>query len=181
MYATIGQGAKISGASQKWFVVDKQYCNTTTTTTTTPKIYVCSGTHHLALYADRLYVQQHDMNWMMGGRPPPLPFRAKCRIRHLQPLVDCEIVLLTSGHWDCSSVVAEGRAMYEVRLAKPLRGIARGQVCAIYAGGNDGSLICLGGGPIHRRGRTFWEMQQDLPGEGFLHPSGHNDYSYLIS
>jgi tRNA-specific 2-thiouridylase len=151
VYATIGQGAKLSGAAQKWFVVDKPHPRT---------VVICSGTHHPALYADRLYVQ--DMNWIVGP-PPKLPFRAQCRIRHLQPLVDCEI----RPHQDSNS----SNHGYEIVLDSPLRGIAPGQVCGIYY--ND--VVCLGGGAIVQRGPTYWELQKDLPKA--LHPSGHNDLS----
>jgi tRNA U34 2-thiouridine synthase MnmA/TrmU len=144
LYATVGQGAKISGASQKWFVVDKPDPTT---------VLVCPGTHHPALYADRILIQ--DMNWI-AGHPPPLPLIAQCRIRHLQPLVDCEIRGTENGG-------------YEIVLHQPLRGIAPGQVCGIYYNG----LLCLGGGAITQRGPTYLDMQKELPGT--LHPSGHND------
>jgi tRNA U34 2-thiouridine synthase MnmA/TrmU len=160
-YATIGQGAKLSGASQKWFIVDK--CG--------HQLWICPGTHHPALYSNRIYIR--NFHWILGGRPPPLPFRAKCRIRHLQPLVDCEIIV---SHSDSDSPGGNsGTTMYEVRLDSPLRGIARGQVCAIYSGGRAGDLVCLGGGPIEQRGPTYWEMQRDLP--QILHPAGLNDLS----
>lgn len=155
-YATVGQGAKISGLSQRWFVVERQQGNI---------LVVCPGTHHPALYASCLFLQAQDMNWLCGGgRPPPFPFRAKCRIRHLQPLVDCEI--------------RQGRNLGEiaVHLDVPLRGIAPGQVCTFYAAGKDGDLVCLGGGSIHGRGKTYWERQQDLP--PIVHPAGQNDLSY---
>eukprot|EP00536_Pseudo-nitzschia_multiseries_P001504 jgi/Psemu1/234685/estExt_Genewise1.C_190118 len=180
-YATIGQGAKLSGATQKWFVVDKQL--------QPPPVVVCPGTHHPSLYADRFYVRSDRFNWMAGGgetnRPPPLPFRAKCRIRHLQPLVDCEIVLLSNGRSGEFEYEFESEsefkfdwdALYEIRLQQPLRGIAPGQVCVVYAGGKEGDLICIGGGPIDQRGPSYWELQKDLPTQ--LHPSGHNDVSVV--
>ena len=174
LYATIGQGAKIPGASQKWFVVSKQLQpprndNKNHQRWKSPCIFVCPGTHHRSLYADKFYVKSQNFNWIAGGednRPPPLPFRAKCRIRHLQPLVDCEITMSTEiGRLDGQS--------FEIRLEKPLRGIAPGQVCVVYAGGTAGDLICLGGGPIDEPGQNYWAMQKELP--NVLHPSGHND------
>ena len=66
---------------------------------------------------------------------------------------------------------------FEVKLKIPLRGIAPGQICAVYFGGKAGDLICLGGGPIDHTGQNYWEMQQDLPNT--LHPSGHNDTSVI--
>ena len=109
----------------------------------------------------------------MAGGPPPIPFRLKCRIRHLQPLVDCEIVVGS----DCMSKDGDGFGSYEIRLKLPLRGIAQGQVCVFYSGGKEGDLICLGGGPIDRRGPNYWEMQKALP--KILHPSGLNDNSSI--
>lgn len=147
VYATIGQGAKISGAAQKWFVVDKANPET---------IIVCAGTHHPALYSDSFIVR--DMNWIQGS-PPPLPLKAQCRIRHLQPLVDCEIRPLPDG------------LAYEVVLERPFRGIAPGQVCGVYLNG----LVCIGGGAITERGSTYLELNKDLPST--LHPAGHNDVS----
>ena len=85
---TIGQGAKISGASQKWFVCDKDYSNGNVT--------VCERTHHPALYSNELYVRMNDWNWI--GMEMPLPLlqgnniRGLCRIRHLQPLLSCNIM-----------------------------------------------------------------------------------------
>ncbi|KAL3932114.1 MAG: hypothetical protein SGARI_004046 [Bacillariaceae sp.] len=87
MYATSGQGARLSGASQKWFVVDKEAKNRHPQA----RLLLCPGTHHPALYSDSLYIAKDAFHWMMGGIPPSLPFQAKCRIRHLQPLVSCEI------------------------------------------------------------------------------------------
>lgn len=164
LYATSGQGAKISGASQKWFVVDKVE-SMTENSSKSLQLLLCPGTHHPALYSDTLFVDVDKMHWMMGGIPPPLPFRAKCRIRHLQPLVECEIDMTTD----------DNQSRFVIRLVTPLRGIAKGQICAVYAGGKDGDLICLGGGPIAHRGPSYWDLQQDLPLR--LHPAGQNDLS----
>ncbi|KAG7366553.1 tRNA-specific 2-thiouridylase mnmA [Nitzschia inconspicua] len=165
LYATIGQGAKIPGASHKWFVVEKVVISNDKH----PTLLLCSGTHHPALYSETLFICRDKLHWMMGGVPPPLPFRAKCRIRHLQPLVDCVIDLYHDQK-------DKNKDYYVVRLESPLRGIAEGQVCAIYAGGSDGDLICLGGGPINHRGPSYWDLQKELP--PLLHPAGQNDLSY---
>jgi len=145
VYATIGQGAKIGGAPQKWFVADRPSART---------LLICLGTHHPALYSDSFVVE--ELHWI-AGKAPPLPLKAQCRIRHLQPLVDCEI-----RHHDRG---------YEIVTERPLRGIAPGQVCAVYVQ----DLICLGGGPIARRGPTYLDLQKALPSK--LHPAGRNDLS----
>eukprot|EP00980_Cylindrotheca_fusiformis_P022877 scaffold9857_cov127-Cylindrotheca_fusiformis.AAC.23 len=147
VYSTIGQGAKISGAAQKWFVVDKPDPTT---------ILICPGTHHPALYSDSFIV--HGMNWIQGS-PPLFPLKAQCRIRHLQPLVDCEIRPTIDG------------SSYQVSLEKPFRGIAVGQVCGVYLNG----LVCMGGGAIAARGSTYLDLNKELPSS--LHPAGHNDLS----
>ena len=189
LYATVGQGAKISGAGQKWFVVDKQLQPPHQDNTNvqlrwkSPCVFVCPGTHHPSLYTDIFYVKSNDFNWIAGGdanRPPPLPFRAKCRIRHLQPLVDCEITMVDdkykSDHTGSKDSGFDG-PNFEVKLKTPLRGITPGQACVVYAGGKIGDLICLGGGPIDQTGQNYWEMQRCLPTT--LHPSGHNDSSVI--
>eukprot|EP00934_Nitzschia_sp_Nitz4_P005483 Nitzschia sp. Nitz4//scaffold24_size164493//106056//107387//NITZ4_002337-RA/size164493-processed-gene-0.238-mRNA-1//-1//CDS//3329544141//5473//frame0 len=145
LYSTIGQGAKIGGASQKWFIVDKPEPTT---------LLLCPGTHHPALYSDSFYVE--SFNWVTG-KEPPLPLKAQCRIRHLQPLMDCEIRQSGTG--------------YEITTAAPFRGIAPGQVCGLYVDG----LICLGGGAIVRRGPNYMELNKNLPDQ--LHPAGRNDLS----
>lgn len=187
LYATIGQGAKLSGAGQKWFVVEKQLQPpaqdgdpNAQTNWKSPRIYLCPGTHHPSLYVDKFYVQANDFNWIPGGeenRPPPLPFRAKCRIRHLQPLVDCEITMVESSSCQDLNVGLTNDNYLQVKVKVPLRGVAPGQICVVYAGGKAGDLICMGGGPIDQRGQNYWEMQRDLP--NMLHPSGHNDSSVL--
>jgi tRNA-5-taurinomethyluridine 2-sulfurtransferase len=170
LYATIGQGAKLSGATQKWFVMDKKYTNDHKVPLS---LILCPGTNHPSLYSDTLFLDSTEFHWIMGGIPPPMPFQAKCRIRHMQPLVDCEIDVFGSsrkeGHPNTTN---RNRRRYIVHLATPLRGIARGQICALYAGGG---LICLGGGPIDQRGPSYWELQRDLPPR--FHPAGHNDMS----
>jgi tRNA-specific 2-thiouridylase len=154
---TIGQGAKISGASKRWFVVGRAKDDDTT-------LLVCSGTHHAALYSDSLFLRQ--IHWIGGNSvvPPPLQstgrMRVKCRTRHLQPLVSAEISGNEQGGWI-------------VRFDKPIRAITPGQLTALYVG--DDGLVCLGGGIILERSVSYHEQGKDLPTE--LHPAGHNDLS----
>jgi len=150
---TIGQGAKISGALQRWFVVGRGKEET--------ELLVCSGTHHPALYSNTLFLR--NMRWIGESVPPPLQatgtMRAQCRIRHLQPLISCEI----SGN------EVEG---WTVRFDSPVRAITPGQLAALYVGNG---LVCLGGGSIWQRGASYHEHGLNLPSE--LHPAGHNDLS----
>jgi tRNA-specific 2-thiouridylase len=155
-----GQGARIGGASQKYFCVDSDRKRNV--------VHVCGGTHHPALYADSLTVIR--INWIAGSPPPPLErtgsMRVRCRVRHLQPLIDCTLLLLVPR------ADGGGGVALSVRFDRPVRGIAPGQWAVFYCG-----PVCLGGGPIERRGPSYWERDEALPAE--LHPAGHNDLSVL--
>ncbi len=155
---TIGQGAKISGASQRWFVVGRAHGDDDTT------LLVCSGTHHAALYSDSLFLRQ--IHWIGGSVPPPLQstgrMRIQCRTRHLQPLVSAEISGNEQDGWT-------------IHFDKPIRAITPGQLAALYVG--DEGLVCLGGGSIWKRGASYHELGVNLPTE--LHPAGHNDLSSI--
>jgi tRNA U34 2-thiouridine synthase MnmA/TrmU len=175
MVYTRGQGAKISGASAAWFVVQ--------THKESKSIYLCQGTHHPALYSDTIYIK--EVNWIAGDIPSPLQqhltehkmglslsrpaqtqrpvLHGKCRVRNLQPLVDCQIT------YDPDS------RQYIVQTEKPLRAITPGQHCAIFVG-EDG-LVCLGGGTIQESGPTYHDLGREMPHVSDLHPSGHNDVS----
>jgi tRNA U34 2-thiouridine synthase MnmA/TrmU len=171
---TIGQGAKLSGFPIKYFCVD--------TEPDTNIVKVCAGTHHAALYANSLSVA---VNWMAQNQAPrPLmmekgEMRAQCRIRHLQPLVNCTIVATvakdndSSGGTGTPSATATTATTYQVHFDKPVRGITPGQAAVFYVA--DG-LICLGGGPIMERGATYFEQGLALPTNN-LHPAGLNDLS----
>lgn len=185
--ATSGQGAKLSGTPVKYFIVGvpegrqvpsiqlpnknkKRYrealsdcgdCNNI--------IWVCSGTHHPALYADELTVGH--VSWVGSANPPPellvagQLWRTQCRIRHLQPLMNCTVTPVVNPG---------GTTSYKVQFDKPVRGISPGQQIAFY--GLNG-LVCLGGGPIATRGPTYWERDLELPVD--RHVSGHNDLSAI--
>lgn len=156
---TIGQGARISGATQKWFVIGKD-----------PKhsvVYVCCGTHHPSLYTNELYLDASQFNWIGGEIPSPLlasPSRSLqgiyCRIRHLQPLAECEVTY------------NRNLSTLRVNFHLPIRAVTPGQTAALYTAGG---LLCLGGGPIRDRGPSYQELGIPLP--PILHPSGHNDWS----
>ena len=170
---TIGQGAKISGSKQKYFVVD--------TDLRSNQVLVCAGTHHPALYTQSF---TFDMKWMFAhsnndddalmdmvtnvmdklntvdeSEGPCYTMRVQCRIRHLQPLMDGTLIYRPLSN------------TYTIELDKPVRGVTPGQMTVLYLG----DLICLGGGPIDQRGPTFLELNRLLPAD--LYPSGHNDLS----
>ena len=176
-----GQGAKISGAKEPWFVVQ--------TDPSTKSILVAQGTHHPALYTDQFTIGGSDCHWMAGDLPTPLQqlaphtttttnatstvarkqdpvLHAKCRIRNLQPLVDCTITYDTEER------------RYTVTTKQPLRAVTPGQHCAIYVG-IDG-LVCLGGGTILEQCQPTYRCdnrQDHVLDVAQLHPSALNDMS----
>ena len=181
-----GQGAKLSGMPQKYFVVGNNvFGNNSVLSRAAPQhrdshyrhpiVWVCAGTQHPALYSDSLVVSKSAMNWMASDEcPPPLrmndhrsgsELRTQCRIRHLQPLMECTV--RRSSSMDS----AKDGQFLQVVFDKPVRGIAPGQQIVFY--GLDG-LVCFGGGPIAQRGPTFWERGLALPKE--LNPSSHNNF-----
>jgi tRNA-specific 2-thiouridylase len=155
-YYTIGQGAKISGASRKWFTAKKDTSSST--------IFVCDNTHHPSLYSNELYIKSDLFNWSAGVIPSPMKngqeLYALCRIRHLQPLIPC--------------VITEVDSYICVKFERPVRAITLGQIACLYV---EGGLICLGSGQINKIGPTYDELGQSLP--LVLHPSGSNDSSVV--
>lgn len=161
---TVGQGARISGAATRYFVADVSVKENV--------VHVCSGTHHPALYADSLEIR---MQWVCeameelmdlqddqsttGGSSPSL--RVTCRIRHLQPLMQ-------------ACLIRSSDRRYLLHLDQPTRAVTPGQMAVVYLG-----LVCLGGGPIERRGSTYFERNEPLPER--LYRGGHNDTSPLTA
>lgn len=89
LFYTVGQSAKISGAPERFFVVDKDLDKNTIT--------VVPGSHHPALYKETLTA--HRVNWISGEPPAALlknggPFKCFARIRHRQELQPCTVSLL---------------------------------------------------------------------------------------
>jgi tRNA U34 2-thiouridine synthase MnmA/TrmU len=179
MHYTIGQGAKISGANTKYFVCGKGFGSSDDVNT----VFVCSDTHHPSLYTDELYVDFDRFNWIglncndnsRNHIPQPLldghTMELLARTRHLQPLASCSI------KWDTQlSDSSSGGGRLVIKFHQPMRAITPGQIVSFYAG-TDG-LICLGGGPIRGRGKSFFERGLGLS-HFTLHPSGHNDLSLL--
>lgn len=171
---TTGQGAKLSGHPQKYFVVDNHWKDHRSSSNGMNEEYqtvsVCAGTHHPALYSDSLSLT--SVRWLGDGPPTPLlqsgSMRAQCRIRHLQPLVDCTVTTVPQQQQPFANINSGG--VLQVHFDTPMRGIAPGQMAVLYFG-----LVCLGGGPIATKGATYFELGKRLPES--LHPAGHNDLS----
>ncbi|GFH53036.1 hypothetical protein CTEN210_09512 [Chaetoceros tenuissimus] len=153
-FYTIGQGAKISGASCKWFTCSKSKDGV---------VFVCNDTHHPSLYSNELYIRRNDFNWIGGGLPQHIKqgsgLHALCRTRHLQPLIPCLVELVDDN-------------LLRVKFDRPVRGITEGQTASLYVGNG---IVCLGGGQILKQGQTYHELGIPLPSK--LHPSGNNDRS----
>jgi len=58
---TIGQGARLQGMPEKWFVVGKQDSD--------KSVIVAAGTHHPALFYDELFAKCDGFNWIAGHIP----------------------------------------------------------------------------------------------------------------
>ncbi|GKY95767.1 hypothetical protein MPSEU_000537500 [Mayamaea pseudoterrestris] len=142
---TIGQGAKIGGSAQKYFVAGHDAASSN-------RVFVCAGTNHTALFAESLTVK--NMHWVAGAIPAPLQangtMRIQCRIRHLQPLMDATLVYNNEG-------ATQAHDELIVDFDEPVRGVTKGQFAAFYVG-----AICLGGGPIASVGQTLYEQGREL-------------------
>jgi tRNA-specific 2-thiouridylase len=128
MYYTLGQrkGLGIGGRSDTdetpWFVVAKELETNT--------LLVAQGHDHPMLLKHGLDASQ--LHWIAGKPPKETPLVCHARIRHRQPLQQCEI---TSVQDNCC----------QVRFQDQQRAITPGQSIVFYL--DD---ICLGGGVIEQ-------------------------------
>jgi len=126
VYYTIGQrqGLGIGGRKGRrdapWYVCEKRRA--------TNELVVVQGSDHPRLYATALLAVAPS--WI-AGRPPPLPWRCRARLRHRQALQACEVTDAGDG--------------LRIRFDTPQRAIAPGQFAVLYDG-----PACLGGAVIQR-------------------------------
>uniref|UniRef100_A0A6J0TYF7 Mitochondrial tRNA-specific 2-thiouridylase 1 n=1 Tax=Pogona vitticeps TaxID=103695 RepID=A0A6J0TYF7_9SAUR len=138
---TFGQGAKIGGLKDAWFVVDKN--------TVSGDVFVAPSRDHPALYRDVL--RTNRVHWI-ADEPPAELIRDKMmecyfRFQSQMALVPCTLTLNQDGTvW--------------VTLVKPLRALMPGQFAVFYKGDE-----CLGSGKILRLGPSVYTLQQGNPGE----------------
>lgn len=131
-YYTIGQrqglgvGGVASGRAAPWYVALKDLERNAL-------ILVQNSHHPLLMSAGLSGLRPH---WIAGSAPVRLPVRCQSRLRHRQPLQDCEIV--SAGDLGC-----------RVRFMEPQRAVSPGQSIVFYRNGE-----CLGGAVIDRGWRV---------------------------
>ena len=122
---TVGQGARICGATSKYYVARKDIGAN--------RIVVVQGKDHPMLLCRRLYVR--DMGWIWNDPPSELrdggvgKVKLLAQVRHRQTETEC--------------VVSRGESGYVVEFQEPVLAVAPGQVLGLWKGD-----WCLGSGVI---------------------------------
>ncbi|XP_036596573.1 mitochondrial tRNA-specific 2-thiouridylase 1 isoform X3 [Trichosurus vulpecula] len=132
---TLGQGAKLGGLRDPWYVVEKDVSS--------GDVFVAPGPDHPALYRDLLRTGR--VHWIAEEPPARLVHRKmmECHVRwrHQMELVPCVLTLNQDGSVWVTSV-------------KPMRALATGQFAVFYKGDE-----CLGSGKIMRLGPSAYTLQ----------------------
>lgn len=116
---TVGQGARICGATSKYYVAKKDIVNN--------RIVVVQGKQHPMLLCRRLYVK--DIEWIWREPPPELKgdgvgeVSLLAQVRHRQVETECVV-----------SRVEDGRNGYVVEFPEPVLAVAPGQVLGLWRG-----------------------------------------------
>jgi len=167
---TIGQGAKISGRKDKYFVV-KRIKNS-------HDIFVAIGQEHPALFNDSLTVNGKSICWISGTLPDFVnklvkdtyftkqnnnnisislnSYECYFKIRHGQLISKCKlrIILKNKNNIDLNDIFTNMDYDILVSFESPQRAINPGQVIAFYqideVNNISDGYICLGGGVIGR-------------------------------
>lgn len=162
---TVGQGAKLQGMHEKWFVVGKRKHD--------HAVIVAPGTKHPALFSDELFADASSFNWIAGELPQELrdagKMRCRYRVRYRQDLDECTISLVAEDEvrsaasslhdWlDMTASDRSGRQYLRVDFDHPQRGVTPQQALVLYR--EDG--MCYGGGPIACAGQTYFERSKPL-------------------
>ncbi|MES9881696.1 MAG: tRNA 2-thiouridine(34) synthase MnmA [Sedimenticola sp.] len=125
MYYTLGQrkglgiGGRVDADAEPWFVVEKDLQQN--------RLIVAQGHQHPLLMKIGLMASQ--LHWV-SAQAPAAPLRCMARIRHRQPLQQCEISTLDGD--SC-----------QVKFEDPQRAVTPGQSIVFYLNNE-----CLGGGVI---------------------------------
>ena len=176
---TIGQGAKISGQAEKYFVCGKNFEKN--------EIYVCRGTKHPSLYVDSVFIDSKCFNWiskpeicqqiegnddkedcklfeisdtLLEASPEII---LDYQIRYRQSAGKCTIKRLNyeNVHKKLNPEelkINKNLSIWEIRFHHPQRGVAKEQTLALYDGDK-----CLGGGIILDVGESYHQMKKTLP------------------
>lgn len=136
-FYTIGQrkGLGLGGPGEPWFVVAKDMEKNI--------VFVERGQRHPSLFTDELYIK--DFTWINENLESQFPVRLKSKVRYRQVDQSCEIFGKQDG-------------LYRVLFDIPQRAVTIGQSLVLY----DGE-VCLGGGIIEKIGKTYFEMNKNLP------------------
>jgi len=155
---TVGQRAKIPGASRPWFVVGKNVAANV--------VYVASGSDHDALFSSSCVVA--DEFWVAGRRPsaPTVSERFHAKARYASPLIPIDAHGVDQSNRDDAfkpSVFSAAYAprstnvpSFRVSFDRPERALTPGQALVVY----DGD-VCLGGGVVERVGETSFETKKN--------------------
>ncbi|XP_068955421.1 mitochondrial tRNA-specific 2-thiouridylase 1 isoform X2 [Petaurus breviceps papuanus] len=132
---TLGQGAKLGGLRDPWYVVEKDLGS--------GDVFVAPGPDHPALYRDLLRTGR--VHWIAEEPPAQLVhdkmMECHVRWRHQMPLAPCVLTLNQDGSvW--------------VTAVKPMKALAMGQFAVFYKGDE-----CLGSGKIMRLGPSAYTLQ----------------------
>ncbi|KAI4502493.1 hypothetical protein M0802_002405 [Mischocyttarus mexicanus] len=135
---TVGQGCKIPGLSDPYYVFQKN--------PQTNIITVVKGTHHPALFTDLLVTQ--NPHWITS-EPSELTdseriFTCDFRFQHRKKLIACNVFKTLNNH-------------LIIQLSKPLRAITAGQYAVLYSG-----QLCLGSAEIAYPGPSYFTLGQDI-------------------
>lgn len=131
-YYTLGQrqglgiGGVVGGRDLPWYVAAKD--------TTRNALILVQDSQHPLLMSDGL--DALTPHWITGQPPFPAPFRCQARVRHRQPLQDCEV--LRADPDGC-----------RVRFLAPQRAVTPGQSIVFYHADD-----CLGGAVIEQGWRA---------------------------
>jgi len=118
----LGIGGRANSDEIPWFVVDKDLENNV--------LLVAQGHDHPLLLKQSLNASQ--LHWIAGTPPSVIPLNCQCRIRHRQPLQQCQITSINDGK--C-----------QIKFQQKQRAVTPGQSIVFYSGD-----ICLGGGIIEQ-------------------------------
>lgn len=137
---TVGQGARIRGATSKYYVAKKDIPNN--------KIVVVQGKDHPMLLCTRLYVR--DIEWIWREPPPELKYDGVGRVtllaqvRHRQVESECVV-----------SRFKQGKNGYVVQFTEPVLAVAPGQVLGLWRGN-----WCLGSAVIESVDTVYDDLAQ---------------------